>query len=65
MIIIKSLLIAAVIATIICAIIWVKHRPVKVAKNATYYLDKNTVNITYRHDRFITSNTQRIPINRN
>lgn len=62
--IMKSAFIGLLVATAICVFIWLKHKPVKVAKNATHYLNQNSVNITNSYDHFSTSTVDKTPINR-
>ncbi len=51
--ILLALLFGFFVATIASIIIYAKHKPVKVAKNANNYLNRNSVDITERHDRFV------------
>ncbi|MBQ3408067.1 MAG: hypothetical protein IJH12_02535 [Clostridia bacterium] len=50
-----AILCGIVLSSIICAILVSKHKPVKVARTANNYLDKNKVSITRREDFFIRS----------
>lgn len=44
-----------IVASVVCGIVAMKHKPVKTAKTANNYLDKNKVNITKREDFFVNS----------
>lgn len=63
--IIQGVVLGTVVATVACFIIWMKHRPVKVATHANQYLDKNTVEITDGYDHFVNSNVEKWSINKN
>lgn len=63
--IMKSAFIGLLVATVICVFIWLKHKPVKIAKNATQYLNQDSVNITNSYDRFSRTAVEKMPINRN
>lgn len=62
--IMKSALIGLIVSVIICFIIWLKHKPVKVAKNAGHYLNQNSIEITDSYDHFSTSRLDKIPLNK-
>lgn len=62
--IMKSAFIGFLVSTAICVFIWLKHKPVKIAKNATQYLNKDSVNITNSYDHFANSTMEKTPINR-
>lgn len=63
--IIKSLVFAVILATVLCGIIWLKHKPVHLAKDANKYLDTKTLNITNSYDHYIRSETKKTAINQN
>lgn len=63
--IIQGVILGAVVASIVCLIVGFKHKPVKKAVHANQYINKNSVEITERHDRFVNSNVDRTAINRN
>jgi len=48
-----------IFSSLVCGVIVSKHKPVKVAKTANNYLDKNKVSITRREDFFVRSTTDR------
>ncbi|MBR2787351.1 MAG: TPM domain-containing protein [Clostridia bacterium] len=56
-IIVSSLL----VPTIFCIVKKMKHKAVKLAKNADTYLDRVSIKITHSSDRFIRSHTSRTP----
>lgn len=55
----KSILISmgigVLVSTIACLIIAAAHKPVRTAKTANNYVDKNSINITGRSDHFYDS----------
>ena len=61
--IINSIVSAAVLATVLCGIIWVKHKPVHLAKDANNYLDSNAINITNRYDHYVRTETKKTALN--
>ena len=54
-----SLASGAIFSSLVCGIIVSKHKPVKVARAANNYLDKNKVSITRREDFFVRSTTDK------
>lgn len=54
--VLRSMLWGFIIATISCAFIWLKHKPVHIARNANTYLDSKSIHITNSYDHFINSN---------
>ena len=44
-----------VIATGVCIVVAMKHKPVKIAKMANNYIDKRSIDITKRQDFFVNS----------
>ena len=58
------MLFGAVISTIVCILIFFKHKPVKKAQNANEYVDKKTVKITKRYDHFVNHTLTKTPIGR-
>lgn len=64
-IIIQSIIFGAIVATIVCVVVGFKHKPVKVSRYASEYLDKNTVNITRHSDDFVNRTVDKTPISRN
>lgn len=63
--ILRSVLFGFIVATVFCVIVWLKHKPVHIAKNANKYLDTSTVTITKSYDHYIRSNTERKAIYKN
>ena len=61
--IINSIVSAAVLATVLCGIIWVKHKPVHLAKDANNYLDSNAINITNRYEHYVRTETKKTALN--
>lgn len=52
-IILQSCTLGILVATLFCIIMLIKHKPVKEAKNADYYLNVNSLDITNRYDKFV------------
>lgn len=63
--IIQGIILGTVVASIVCFIVWMKHKPVKVATHANQYLNKSTVKITDQYDHFVNSNVEKWSINKN
>ena len=63
--ILRSVLLGFIIATSFCIFVWIKHKPVRLAKNATKYLDTSTINITNSYDHCISSYTEKKAIYKN
>lgn len=61
--ILQSLVLAAIVASVICFIEWSKHKPVKIARHANNYIDKNTIKITVSNDRFVNHEITKTPLN--
>ena len=63
--IIQGIVLGVVVASIVCVIVGMKHRPVKEATHANQYINKATVKITNRHDQFVNSNIEKWSVNKN
>lgn len=63
--ILSALLCGFIVATFFCIIVWLKHKPVHVAKNANQYLDTSTINITKSYDHYVSSNTEKKALYKN
>lgn len=53
--IVAGMVAGLIIATGVCIIIAMKHKPVKTAKVAYNYLDKRSIDITKRQEFFVSS----------
>lgn len=63
--ILRSVLLGFIIATSFCVFVWIKHKPVHLAKNANKYLDTSTIHITNSYDHYISSYTEKKAIYKN
>lgn len=63
--ILRSVLLGFIIATSFCIFVWIKHKPVRLEKNANKYLDTSTINITNSYDHYISSYTEKKAIYKN
>lgn len=63
--IIQGVVLGIVVASIVCVIVGMKHKPVKQATHANQYIKKETVNITDGYDHFVNSNVEKWSINKN
>ena len=63
--ILRAVLLGFIIATSFCIFVWIKHRPVRLAKNANKYLDTSTIHITNSYDHYISSYTEKKAIYKN
>ena len=55
-------LISLIVSTVVVLILIFRNKMVHKAKNADDYIDKNSINITTREDKFVTTNTTRVRI---
>lgn len=63
--ILRAVLFGFIIATSFCIFVWIKHKPVRLAKNANKYLDTSTIHITNSYDHYISSYTEKKAIYKN
>ena len=63
--ILRAVLLGFIIATSFCVFVWIKHKPVHLAKNANKYLDTSTIHITNSYDHYISSYTEKKAIYKN
>ncbi len=63
--ILRAVLFGFIIATSFCIFVWIKHKPVRLAKNANKYLDTSTIHITNSYDHYISSYIEKKAIYKN
>lgn len=58
-----SLVVGAVVSSIVCGVQWAKHKPVKKATNANAYVDKSTIELTVKRDNFVNHEITKTAVN--